>query len=117
MTDTEIGRILKEKSVTIFGAGGLGSNVAIALSRMGVGTLYIVDYDKVEKSNLNRQYYFLKHIGMKKVEALRQVILDIDPDIMVNSYDTRITEENVLALSEGSDIIVEALDEAEIKAM
>lgn len=59
MTDTQIRHILKEKSVTILGLGGLGSNVAIALARMGLGIFHLVDYDIIEKSNLNRQYYFL----------------------------------------------------------
>ena len=74
MHDPEIARKLKEASVGIAGAGGLGSNIAMALARAGVGHLLIVDFDKVEESNLNRQYYFRDQIGEFKVEAIRENI-------------------------------------------
>ncbi len=57
---------LKSGKVAVLGLGGLGSNIAISLSRVGVGEIILVDYDVVEPSNLNRQQYFVKHIGMKK---------------------------------------------------
>jgi len=117
VTDTQVRRILKEKSVTILGLGGLGSNVVISLARMGVGTFHLIDYDVIEKSNLNRQYYFLDQIGKKKVDALSDRIRSIDPNITVHTYDVRIDEDNILSLVDGSDIIVEALDQAETKAM
>lgn len=61
------------------GLGGLGSNIAVSLARIGVGHLHLLDFDEVDLTNLNRQYYFLRHIGMKKTEALKEILLDINP--------------------------------------
>ncbi|HPT10001.1 MAG TPA: ThiF family adenylyltransferase, partial [Bacteroidales bacterium] len=75
MTYEEIRGRLSRKRVGIAGCGGLGSNCAIALARVGMGTLVIVDFDRLSLSNLNRQYYFRDQVGMKKVEALADNIL------------------------------------------
>ena len=74
---------LKESSVGIAGVGGLGSNAAVALARADVGRLVLVDFDRVEKNNLTRQYYFLDQIGKIKVEALKENINKINPAVQV----------------------------------
>ena len=61
---------IQNKTIGIAGCGGLGSNCAIALARIGIGKLIIVDFDSIDKSNLNRQYYFIDQIGKPKVDAL-----------------------------------------------
>ncbi len=70
----QIKKILQKKTIGIAGCGGLGSNCAVALARVGVGKLIIADFDVVEKNNLNRQYYFFDQIGKKKVIALKENI-------------------------------------------
>ena len=69
--------------MAIAGLGGLGSNIAILLARTGVGTLFLVDFDVVEPSNLNRQSYYISHLGLPKTEALKQQIEQINPFIKV----------------------------------
>jgi len=106
---------LQKSSVGIAGAGGLGSNVVISLARAGVGRLVIVDYDKVEESNLNRQYYFRDQIGMVKVEALKENIKKIDESIKVEIINNKLRPGFMHKPFNNVDVIVEALDEAEIK--
>lgn len=108
---------LKEGRVAIAGAGGLGSNVAISLARIGVGFLKIIDFDVVEPSNLNRQQYYIRHIGMKKVKALKDIINDINPFINVEIIDKKVEKDNIEELFKDIDIVVEAFDSAEYKAM
>ena len=84
---------LKNASVGIAGIGGLGSNAAIALVRAGIGRLVLVDFDKVEESNLDRQYYFLDQIGKPKVDVIKENIRRIDPNVKVETYDLKL--ENV----------------------
>lgn len=108
---------LKKGKVAIAGAGGLGSNVAISLARIGVGHIRIIDFDVVEPSNLNRQQYYIRHIGMKKVEALREILTDINPFIKVEAIDLKVEKDNVQEIFEGFDIVVEAFDNASYKAM
>lgn len=117
MTYEEIRGRLSRKRVGIAGCGGLGSNCAIALARVGMGTLVIVDFDRLSLSNLNRQYYFRDQVGMKKVEALADNILRIDPTIRVEKHAVRITATNLAGLFSGCDVIVEAFDLAEEKEM
>lgn len=76
---------IKQACVGIAGLGGLGSNIAISLARLGVGKLILVDYDIVEPSNLNRQQYYIRHIGTKKTEAIKQLLNDINPFVDVES--------------------------------
>ncbi len=104
-------------SVSICGLGGLGSNIAIALARAGVGNLYLIDFDRVELSNLNRQQYFASQLGMYKTDALKENLLQIIPYVNVISHTVRITESNTKELLKGTDIICEAFDCAEEKAM
>lgn len=111
----DIKRHLSVFRVGIAGAGGLGSNCAVALARSGVGTLVVADYDKVELRNLNRQYYFTGQAGMMKVTALRDTISAISPSATVITYAERLNKDNIPGIFAGCDVIVEAFDSAEMK--
>ena len=108
---------LKKAKVCILGLGGLGSNVAILLARAGIGYLKLVDFDIVEASNLNRQQYRISHIGMKKTEAIKTIIKEINPFVEVKTLDIKVDRENILSVVGDVEIIVEAFDRAETKAM
>jgi sulfur carrier protein ThiS adenylyltransferase len=109
--------VLKNHTVGIAGAGGLGSNVAMALARVGIGKLVIADFDVVSESNLNRQFYFRNQVGQKKVEALRANLLAINPDLQIDIHDVRLNRENLLGLFQGVDVMVEAFDQAHMKQL
>ena len=117
MNTSEIREILKSKTVGIAGCGGLGSNCAVALARVGLGKLILVDYDVIDPSNLNRQYFFLDQVGMYKVEALRENILRIDPQVEIETYIKKLTPPDILLIFKECDVIVEAFDKAEEKEM
>lgn len=117
MTSVEIMMILKEKTVGIAGCGGLGSNCAVALARAGVGELVIADFDVVDESNLNRQYYFRDQIGMLKVSALKNNLERINPFIDVSAIDLRLSPPDIPKYFSGCDVIVEAFDDAGMKQM
>lgn len=108
---------LESARVGIAGAGGLGSNVAMLLVRLGVRKLTICDFDVVAESNLNRQFFFRDQIGMKKVEALKANLLRIEPELDLRIDDRLLDAEGVKALFADCDILVEAVDEAETKAI
>jgi sulfur carrier protein ThiS adenylyltransferase len=108
---------IKKAVVGIAGLGGLGSTVAIALARVGVGKLILVDFDVVEPSNLNRQQYFLHQIGMPKVEALQAILSKITPMLSIQCYNERLERENVERIFRDAHVVVEAFDRAEEKAM
>ncbi|WP_330377461.1 sulfur carrier protein ThiS adenylyltransferase ThiF [Cellulosilyticum ruminicola] len=108
---------VKKAKVAIAGLGGLGSHIAIELARTGVGHLHLVDFDIVEPSNLNRQMYKIKHLGMYKTEALKQEIQEINPYITVEIDTFKVTQENVLDLFKEEEIVCEAFDKPEAKAM
>ena len=108
---------LKKAKVCILGLGGLGSNVAILLARAGIGYLKLVDFDIVEASNLNRQQYRISHIGMKKTEAIKTIIKEINPFVEVETLDIKVDRENILSIVGDVEIVVEAFDRAETKAM
>jgi sulfur carrier protein ThiS adenylyltransferase len=108
---------LEKACVGIAGAGGLGSNAAIALIRAGVQNIVIADFDNVEKSNLNRQYFFTDQIGMPKVEALKINALRINPDCNITAHYVKVTTDNVVELFSGCDVIIEAFDKADQKIM
>jgi sulfur carrier protein ThiS adenylyltransferase len=114
---SDIENHLKKFQVGIAGAGGLGSNCAVALARTGIGTLVIADFDKVEASNLSRQFYFTNQIGMMKVEALRDNLLRIRPEIQVVIYPVKLDKENIPSIFSGCHIIVEAFDRSDMKEM
>jgi sulfur carrier protein ThiS adenylyltransferase len=109
--------VLRQSSVGIAGAGGLGSNVAVSLARAGVGRLVIADFDKVEPSNLNRQQYFIDQVGERKVEALRDNLLAINPYSLYEVHDVRVTRRNAAKIFARVDVLVEAFDRAEAKEM
>ncbi|HOU29835.1 MAG TPA: sulfur carrier protein ThiS adenylyltransferase ThiF [Bacteroidales bacterium] len=117
MKADEVREHLKKFRVGIAGAGGLGSNCAMLLARAGVGTLVICDFDTVERSNLNRQFYFLHQCGMKKTEALKENLKMIDEDINVIARNIKLERENIPEVFAGCDVIVEAFDRAEMKEM
>lgn len=107
---------LKNAKVGIAGLGGLGSTIAVALARSGVGELTLVDFDIVEPSNLNRQHYFIEDIGKYKVNALEEIIKKINPFIKVNTIKTTINESNARDIFNDCKIIVEAFDNKQSKA-
>lgn len=108
---------VKIGKVAIAGLGGLGSNIAIMLARIGVGNLLLVDFDVVEPSNLNRQSYNMSHLGMPKTIALKRQIEDINPFIKVEIQNIKVTKENVAELFHDYEIICEAFDKPETKSM
>ena len=108
---------LKSAKVCILGLGGLGSNVAVMLARAGIGYLKLVDFDIVEASNLNRQQYRITDINMKKTEALKNIIEEINPFVKIEILDIKIDEKNLHLAVENTNIIIEAFDNAETKAM
>ncbi|KXZ39329.1 sulfur carrier protein ThiS adenylyltransferase [Alkalithermobacter thermoalcaliphilus JW-YL-7 = DSM 7308] len=112
----EVHEKIKNAKVAIAGLGGLGSNVAVLLARMGIGKLVLVDYDVVEPSNLNRQQYFLKHIGMRKTDALAQIIADINPFVTVQTKNVFVERDNIKFIFSDVDVIVEAFDNPKSKA-
>ena len=115
------GAPLQEKfssaTVAICGLGGLGSNIAIALARAGIRKLILIDFDRVDISNLHRQQYKAAQIGLYKTEALAENLAEIAPYTEVNAVTVKITEENLAALLKDADVVCEALDNAEAKAM
>ena len=115
--DPAVLAVLRQSSVGVAGAGGLGSNVAVALARAGVGRLVIADFDRVEPSNLNRQQYFVDQVGERKVEALRENLLALNPYSLYEIHDIRITRRNAAKIFGRVDILVEAFDRAEAKEM
>ena len=104
-------------TAAICGLGGLGSNIAIALARAGIGRLILVDFDRVDITNLHRQQYKAEQIGEYKTEALAANLLEISPYTEVKGVTEKVTEGNFLELLEGADIVCEAFDNAEAKAM
>jgi len=117
MKFSEIREHLSKFKVGIAGAGGLGSNCAVALARTGVGTIVLCDYDIVDISNLNRQYYFTEQAGMFKTEALRDNIAGINPDTVIIAHNIELTTQNIPEIFAGCDVIVEAFDRKEMKEM
>lgn len=107
--------ILKNKTVGIAGCGGLGSNIAVALTRSGVGNLILVDYDIIEPSNLNRQYYFQKDIGELKALALANILKEINPDVNLEVHIQELKPKDVSKIFKNVDILMEAFDKAESK--
>jgi len=113
----EIKKHLANFKVGIAGAGGLGSNCAVALARSGVGTLVIADFDIVEQANLNRQYYFVHQIGMQKTQALKENISVINAETVVEIFNGRLDGSNIPSVFNGCDVIVEAFDCDNMKEM
>lgn len=108
---------IKRATVGIAGLGGLGSAIAIALARIGIGRMVLADFDVVEPSNLNRQQYFCDQIGMLKVEAMRSNLSRINPYVAIETHATRLTSDNVPKIFASVEVMVEAFDAADQKAM
>ena len=108
---------IKNAVVGIAGLGGLGSAAALALARLGIGTMILADFDIVEPSNLNRQQYYTDQIGMTKVEALTQNLLRVNPYIRLEGHEVRVTSGNLPKLFASASVLVEAFDSAEAKSM
>ena len=117
MTFDQIKEKLSTKKVGIAGCGGLGSNCAVALARIGLGTIVIADFDLVSEGNLNRQYYFTDQVGMTKVTALRDNISRINSRVNVIGHELRLEPGNIPRIFEGCDVVVEAFDLAGQKEM
>ena len=104
-------------TVAVCGLGGLGSNIAIALARAGIGKLLLIDFDRVDITNLHRQQYKANQIGLYKAEALAENLGEIAPYTEITAVTAKITEENFADLLKGADVVCEAFDNAEAKAM
>lgn len=104
-------------TVAVCGLGGLGSNIAVSLARAGIGRLILVDFDKVDISNLHRQQYKASQVGVWKTDALSENLKEIAPYLTVNAHTCRIDESNFRQILADADIICEAFDNAEAKAM
>lgn len=113
----EIKDKLNSASVAIAGLGGLGSNIAVMLARTGVGHMHLVDFDVVDTTNLNRQMYGISHIGIEKTKALKDILDNINPYLDITYECKRITEDNIVDTFSDYEIVCEAFDRAEAKAM
>ena len=108
---------LSEATVAVCGLGGLGSNIANALARAGVGRLILIDFDQVDITNLHRQQFKPNQIGQKKTDALAENLLEAAPYIQIQKVPERITQKNFLSILKDVDVICEAFDNPEAKAM
>ena len=113
----ELNLALSKAVIGVAGLGGLGSNIALSLARVGVKKLVLADFDVVEPSNLNRQQYFVRHIGMKKTQALKELINDVNPFVEVETHDIFLDEKNVASVFGECEILCEAFDNVAGKAM
>jgi len=104
-------------TVAICGLGGLGSNIAVALARVGIGKLLLIDFDHVDITNLHRQQYKANQIGLCKADALAENLSEIAPYTKVETVVAKITEENFVDILKDADVVCEAFDNAESKAM
>ena len=111
--DQKIIPFLQKAVIGIAGAGGLGSNIAVSLTRAGIGKLVIADFDKIEPSNLNRQQFFIDQVGMPKVIALLENLNKISPFTQYQVHEIKLDEENIPFIYKDVDIMVEAFDKAE----
>ena len=110
-------RKLQAATVAVCGLGGLGSNIAISLARAGVGKLVLVDFDCVDVTNLHRQQYKASQVGLPKPEALLANLKEIAPYTEFETHFEKVTAENVATLLANADVVCEAFDNAEAKAM
>jgi sulfur carrier protein ThiS adenylyltransferase len=109
-------KIVQKASVGIMGLGGLGTVVAGALARVGVGKLILADFDVVEPSNLNRQQYSISQIGMLKTKALKENLLQMNPYLGLETVDDPLTEESIPVVFKSVDVLAECFDDPEMKA-
>lgn len=114
---TQLQARFSSATVAICGLGGLGSNIAIALARAGIGKLILIDFDRVDITNLHRQQYKANQIGRYKAEALAENLHEIAPYVELETISERITETNLSSLLKNADVVCEAFDDAQAKAM
>lgn len=113
----ELQKRFASASVAVCGLGGLGSHIAFALARAGIGRLILIDFDKVEITNLNRQQYKADQIGLDKTEALKRNLKEIAPYVQTEVFCEKLTEKNIPELLKEADIVCEAFDDPESKAL
>ena len=113
----DVSERLAHARVGVAGAGGMGSHVATALVRSGVGSMVVADFDRVDGSNLFRQCYLPSDVGRPKVEALRDHLLAIEPDLDIEVHDVTVGPSNACSLFGGCDVVCECFDRPEAKAM
>ena len=113
----ELTRKLSAASVAVCGIGGLGSNIAVSLARAGTGKLILIDFDRVDVTNLHRQQYRASQTGQYKTEALSEILKEIAPYTELEIHTERIDDTNVFSLLKGADIVCEAFDDPGNKAM
>ncbi len=113
----ELQRRFRQARVAVCGLGGLGSNIAVHLARAGVGSLLLIDFDRVDLSNLNRQQYFVNQLGQPKTQALAETLAGIAPYCRVETRAVKVDAESIPGLFDGCGIVCEAFDRAEAKAM
>ncbi|MFC1746215.1 sulfur carrier protein ThiS adenylyltransferase ThiF [Candidatus Riflebacteria bacterium] len=106
---------LRDSCVAIAGCGGLGSNAAVALVRAGIGRLILADFDRVEESNLNRQYFFLSDVGKLKVEVMKERLLEINPQVKIETHNCELEPQKISLLFKDAALLIEAFDRAESK--
>lgn len=108
-------KVMSTLKVGIAGCGGLGSNCGFNLVRSGIKNLTICDFDRIEPSNLNRQFFFYDQIGMYKSDALKENLTRINPDAFIKSNTVELSRENITEIYNDCDIVIEAFDKAEMK--
>ena len=113
----ELQQKFSSAAAAVCGLGGLGSNIAVSLARAGIGKLILIDFDRVDITNLHRQQYKASQIGEYKTAALSANLKEIAPYVELEAHTARITEDNAVNLLKDADIICEAFDNAECKAM
>lgn len=109
--------MLSDVTIGIAGLGGMGSNAAVMLARSGVGRLVMVDFDRVDETNIARQAYLPAHVGMRKTDAIVSIIGSVDPSVRAEVHDIRLDPGNAAEVFSGCDVVCEALDDPEAKAM
>ena len=114
---TDVNDKMRKSVIGVAGLGGLGSNISAMLTRMGVGKIVIADFDTVDLTNMNRQNYFSRHLGMNKTDATEDVLKNIDPGITVEKHTVRLDSVNVTGIFGECDIVCEAFDSASEKTM
>lgn len=113
----EIYAKLKNSEVAVAGLGGIGSNTAVCLARSGIGHIHLVDFDSVDLTNLNRQAYTIEHLGRLKTEALKEILLRINPYLNITTESVKVTEENAVKIFGKYPIVCEAFDNPDNKAI
>lgn len=114
---TELQKKFDAATIAVCGLGGLGSNIAISLARAGIGRLILIDFDRVDITNLHRQQYRADQIGLYKTDALSEILKGIAPYIEIETHTVRLTDENSAELLKDADIVCEAFDSPDAKAM